>query len=75
MDTDQTPIDPETGLDEAETICMDYLIAALNVWNRIERQHPDEVRDFVDAIHKIQGLLTTRIARRMFPVGWPKKVG
>jgi hypothetical protein len=27
--------------------------------------------EMVAAIHVIQGLLTTRIARRHYPVGWP----
>lgn len=36
----------------------------------IERQHPDELRDFVDAVHHIQGLLALRVVRRSFPKGW-----
>jgi len=34
-------------------------------------QHPDELREFVDAVHVIQGVLMQRIVRRSYPKGWP----
>ena len=37
----------------------------------MERQHPDEMRDFVDCIHRIQDILAVRIVRRSYPEYWP----
>lgn len=61
------------GLTDAEGVVMDHLIAAVNAMNSLDRQHPDEMRDFVDGIHRCQDALAVRICRRAFPVGWPVK--
>lgn len=52
---------------------MDNLIAAFNKFSMLNRQHPDEMRDFVDGIHKCQDILAVRIVRRVYPEGWPTK--
>lgn len=65
------PAPRSDGLTDAEGVVMDALCAAVNAFGRLGRQHPDEMRDFVDGIHRCQDQLAVRIARRAFPVGWP----
>ena len=64
-------INAKTGLLPKEQECLDSLVDAWNIFVGLDRQHPDEVRDFADAIHAQQGLLSTRLARRIYPDGWP----
>lgn len=59
------------GLTDAEGVVSDALVRAVEAWARLPRQHPQEINEFVTAIHACQGLLTTRIARRLYPEGWP----
>lgn len=59
------------GLTGAEGQCADALVEAVEAWGRLESQHPDEDREFIDAIHRCQNVLAVRIARREFPGGWP----
>lgn len=61
------------GLTDEEGEVMDNLLAAFNKFCALDRQHPDELRDFVDGIHKCQDLLAVRIVRRVYPEGWPIK--
>ena len=61
----------ETGLLADEQACLDRVVASWNSFVNLERQHPDELRDFANAVHAQQGLLATRIARRDYPDGWP----
>ncbi len=63
----------DDGLTHDEGVVMDHLIAAVEAWYRLERQHPQEVSEFVEGIHRCQGLLATRIARLHYPHGWPVK--
>lgn len=47
-----------------------------DVWNKfikLEKQHPDELRDFTDGIHKCQGIISMRYARAYRPRLFPKK--
>ena len=61
------------GLTNDEGRVMDALIMAWNQFVGLDRQHPDELRDFADGIHKCQDCLALRIARRIYPEGWPVK--
>lgn len=63
----------DDGLTDAEGVVMDALCEATNAFGELERQHPDEARDFCDGIHRCQDALALRIARRAFPAGWPIK--
>jgi hypothetical protein len=63
----------EDGLTDAEGKVMDALCDAVNAFGKLDRQHPDEARDFCDGIHRCQDTLALRIARRAFPKGWPIK--
>lgn len=64
-------IDTITGLTEDENECHKSLMDACGKFCSLPQQHPDELREFIDCIHRIQNLLTIRIARRHYPKGWP----
>ena len=64
-------INEVTGLTAKEQECMDHLVDAWNVFVELEKQHPDEANNFAMNIHAIQGILVTRMARRLYPEGWP----
>ncbi len=59
------------GLTPGEQMVMDKLIECYAAFLKLDREHPDEMRDFVDGIHRIQGVLAMRIVRRCYPEGWP----
>lgn len=63
----------DDGLTNPEGIVGDALIEAVNAFAGLPRQHPDEMRDFVDGIHRCQDALALRIVRRHYPKGWPVK--
>lgn len=62
---------------KSELKILDSLVDAWNEFGKLESQHPDEVRDFADGIHKCQGILGMRIARKhepkIFPIKGKKK--
>jgi hypothetical protein len=60
----------DDGLDDAEGVVMDALVLAVNSYVKLPRQHPSDLDDFVNAIHRLQDLLAVRIARRTYPKGW-----
>lgn len=64
-------IDPKTGFLPQEKKCHDDLMSAYEAFLEMDRQHPDELRDFVDPLHRLQDLLAVRVIRRVFPEGWP----
>jgi hypothetical protein len=63
----------DDGLTDDEGVVLDALVTAIEAFAKLEAQHPFEAHEFVDAIHRCQSLLTLRIARRVFPDGWPVK--
>lgn len=65
----------DDGLTDNEGDVMDALLAAVNSFGALKRQHPDELQDFIDGIHRCQDALALRVARRAFPIGWPDKGG
>lgn len=67
-------ISRDDGLTDAEGKVHDALMDAVQAWWDLPMHHPDEPREFVDAIHTCQNLLAFRIARRHYPKGWPVKV-
>lgn len=52
---------------------MNLLGEALNCYARLPKQHPSELDDFTDAIHRLQDLIAIRVARRADPENWPCK--
>lgn len=61
------------GLTFNEGEVMDALILAANAFAKLPPQHPSERREFAEGIHRCQGKLAVRIARREYPAGWPDK--
>ena len=64
-------VDPVSGFTMAEKECHDALQLAYKNFLAIPRQHPDEMRDWGDAFHRLQDLLAIRIVRRCYPRYWP----
>ena len=60
----------ETGLTPKEQEVMDHLVEAIRGFTGLEIEHPHELDDFLQSIHRLQDLLAIRVARRMFPEGW-----
>ena len=67
----QEEVSLKTGLTLLEQECMDGLMGSYRAFLKMERQHPDEMRDFIDAVHKSQDILAVRVVRRLYPEGWP----
>ena len=63
-------INETSGLTPREEKCLHHLSASYGVFLDLPIQHPDDMRDFVDAVHRIQDLIAMRIARRLFPGYW-----
>jgi hypothetical protein len=61
-------IDPVTGFTVEEKECHDALMKFYGLFLKLP---PDEVRDAVDPIHRLQDLMICRIVRRCYPMGWP----
>ena len=61
----------EHGLTVKEQKALDGLRDAVEAFNKLDMQHPDERRDFIDGVHKCQDALLTRVVRRSYPKGWP----
>lgn len=61
----------KTNIKEEEIV--DILSNAFNEFIKLESQHPDELRDFADGIHKCQYVLGMRIAREHCPDIFPIK--
>lgn len=61
------------GLTDEEGVVMDSLIRAVEAFAKLPEQHPSEINEFIAGIHKCQDLMAVRIARRLFPDGWPQK--
>jgi hypothetical protein len=59
-----------SGLTKQEIKVMGKICEALSEWIKLEKQHPNETQDFVNAIHSIQYLLAMRVIRRGYPKYW-----
>lgn len=49
---------------------MDALCDAVEAYGELQVDHPDEVDEFREAIHRLQDLLAVRICRRLYPEAW-----
>lgn len=63
--------DNACGLTPEEQGVMDKLMECYELFLKMDREHPDEIRNFVDGVHKIQDILALRVIRRCYPQGWP----
>lgn len=58
------------GLTPEENSVMDDLVSAWNKFIKLEKQHPCDINEFGDSIHKLQGILAMRPLRRQYPEYW-----
>jgi hypothetical protein len=61
------------GLTQQEGKVMDALVEAWNEYIKLEKQHPSDIDEFKNGIHKCQHALIIRVLRREFPEGYPIK--
>jgi hypothetical protein len=59
-----------SGMLKQEQLVMDNICKAYSEFLKLEMQHPSEMKDFVNAIHTIQGILGMRIVRRNYSDYW-----
>lgn len=59
------------GLTGEERIVMDNLVEAWNGYCNLPKQHPTDLTEFCDGVHRCQSLLMMRILRRDYPEGYP----
>jgi len=52
---------------------MELIIEAHNIFAKMDRQHPNEIQDWVNGIHSLQNILGWRILRRDYPNLFPIK--
>jgi len=58
------------GLLPGEQLVMDDLVSAWNKFIKLEKQHPCDINEFGDAVHRLQGILALRPLRRQYPDYW-----
>lgn len=58
------------GFTEKEAECLYHITQAWNIYVKLEKQHPSELGEFSDSIHRLQYLLGIRVLRRTFPKAW-----
>ena len=52
---------------------MDSLVNAWSEYIKLDKQHPSDIAEFGDGIHKCQNVLAMRVLRRDYPNGYPIK--
>ena len=62
---DEIPWDCRTTEDEKRI--MFHLVCAFNIFNELDKQHPDEEAEFRHALHDMQRIISMRILRRLMP--------
>jgi hypothetical protein len=63
-------MDSNGGLTQEEQLVMDDIVSAWNRFIKLEKQHPSDIDEFREGIHKLQGLLAMRPLRRQYPNYW-----
>ena len=58
------------GMSPEEYEVMTLLMQAHDKFAQLERTHPNEIKDWVDAIHTQQAILGMRVLRRDYPDYW-----
>mgnify|MGYP003386792226 CR=1 len=65
-------VPPRPNLTDAEKAVINHLAGAWNTWMLLDNNHPDDNFDFRQAIHRLQDLVASRVARRVDPDFWWK---
>lgn len=58
---------------EKEELILEKISSAWRLFYELESQHPDELKDFKEGIHKCQSVIALRFAREYRPDIFPKK--
>lgn len=66
-------LEKEENYISKETIILKKLAEVYSLFTELKSQHPDELNDFIDGIHKCQYVLGMRIARKDHPNLFPIK--
>jgi len=61
----------KTPYSKEEEEIMDHLVAAWNLFVKLDSTHPCHNTDFMNGIHKCQGTLMHRIVQRDYPDDFP----
>ena len=59
-----------SGLTAQEINVMNKICEGYAEFLKLDRQHPCELQDFVNAVHAIQSTLAMRVMRRGYPEYW-----
>jgi len=65
-------INARTGLTTKEQQVMDHLVEAVNQYAKLPIEHPHELDEFLQSIHRLQDMMAIRVARRCYSGGWYK---
>ena len=60
-----------TLVTKEEFLVLEKISAAYKSFCELEQQHPDDIRDFVNGVHIMQGLIMQRVCRRVDPKKFP----
>lgn len=52
---------------EQEQKVMDSLVEAHHEFSKLDEGHPDHIKEWVDSLHKLQGIMMERVTRRDYP--------
>lgn len=63
----------EHGLTPDEIKVSDLICDAFNAYNKLPSYHPSEMAEVVDAVHRWQAVLMSRVVRRTNPEVFPIK--
>lgn len=58
---------------EKECLVLEKLVEAWNLFTELETQHPDELNDFKEGVHKCQSVIGLRFSRHYRPDVFPIK--
>lgn len=64
-------IDKTLTIEEEKVL--DKLTEAWNLFIKLDKQHPSEIGDFADAIHRCQSIIGMRFCRKYRPDRFPIK--
>lgn len=62
------------GLTAKEGKVMDSLVGAWNEFQKLAEQHPSDMAEFCDGIHRCQHILVMRLARRDYPKAYKLRI-
>lgn len=71
----RTRVRARRGRARLDDAVLDALASAWNAFVALPVQHSDDTDEFRRAVHAAQGVMATRVARRVDPARWPTHGG